>query len=259
MAPGHGKPLRRSSRERRPPPSPPSATLRKSGRSSKIVVNQKSSLANNASSVESATESGSDSQESTSSQPAFSKRRAASTSSDDVPLSRAVPERMGKNRGRVEADDDVVMEEEDAGEASASGVRETRKGDKRKGKKPKATPKVTEPPAKPKSLSQVAADRSESPVASTSQPVEIPPDYIKTDLQSCADHTDFEWANIKFPVSLDESTVIPRWAYVREYTMETACEHMRVLRMDEPDFLRRPGCSDADFAHQGFLLMKPHP
>ncbi|KAJ7649126.1 hypothetical protein DFH06DRAFT_1332144 [Mycena polygramma] len=257
MAPGHSKPLRRSSRERRPPPSPPSATLRKSGRSSKIVVNRKSSLANNASSVESATESGSDSQESTSSQPAFSKRRAASTSSDDVPLSRAVPERMGKNRGRVEADDDVVMEEEDAGEACASGVRETRKGDKRKGKKPKATPKVTEPPAKPKSLSQVAADRSESPVASTSQPVEIPPDYIRTDLQSCADHADFEWANIKFPVSLDESTVIPRWAYVREYTMETACEHMRVLRMDEPDFLRRPGCSDADFAHQGFLLMKP--
>ncbi|KAJ7655312.1 hypothetical protein DFH06DRAFT_1133173 [Mycena polygramma] len=257
MAPGHSKPLRRSSRERRPPPSPPSATLRKGGRSSKIVVNRKSSLANNASSVESATESGSDSQESTSSQPAFSKRGAASSDDDDVPLSRAVPERMGKNRGRVEADDDVVMEEEDAGEASASGVRETRKGDKRKGKKPKATPRVTEPPAKPKSLSQVAADRSESPVASTSQPVEIPPDYIKTDLQSCADHADFEWANIKFPVSLDESTVIPRWAYVREYTMETACEHMRVLRMDEPDFLRRPGCSDADFAHQGFLLMKP--
>ncbi|KAJ7601701.1 hypothetical protein DFH06DRAFT_1352265 [Mycena polygramma] len=256
MAPGHGKPLRRSSRERRPPPSPPSATLRKSGRSSKIVVNRKSSLANNASSVESATESGSDSQESSSSEQSFSNRRAASASSDDVPLSCSVPDRMGKTRRKAAADDDVVMEVADVGEAPASGARETRKTEKRK-KKPKVNLKAPEPPAKPKSLSQVAADRSESPVASTSQSVEIPPDYHRVDLNTYAFQGEFGWADIRFPISYDESTVLPRFAYIREYTVESACEYMRVHRRDHPDFLRRPGCSDADFAHQGFLLMEP--
>ncbi|KAJ7617555.1 hypothetical protein DFH06DRAFT_1342975 [Mycena polygramma] len=257
MALGRGKPLRRGSRERRPPPSPPAVVIKKAGQSSKIpVVNKRSSLANNASSEDSATESGSDSQESSSSEQSFSKRRAASASSDDVPLSCSVPDRMGKTRRKAAADDDVVMEVADVGEAPASGARETRKTEKRK-KKPKVNLKAPEPPAKPKSLSQVAADRSESPVASTSQSVEIPPDYHRVDLNTYAFQGEFGWADIRFPISYDESTVLPRFAYIREYTVESACEYMRVHRRDHPDFLRRPGCSDADFAHQGFLLMEP--
>ncbi|KAJ7609253.1 hypothetical protein DFH06DRAFT_1346567 [Mycena polygramma] len=196
-------------------------------------------LANNASSVESATESGSDSQESSSSEQSFSNRRAASASSDDVPLSCSVPDRMGKTRRKAAADDDVVMEVAD------------------RKKKPKVNLKAPEPPAKPKSLSQVAADRSESPVASTSQSVEIPPDYHRVDLNTYAFQGEFGWVDIRFPISYDESTVLPRFAYIREYTVESACEYMRVHRRDHPDFLRRPGCSDADFAHQGFLLMEP--
>ncbi|KAJ6465970.1 hypothetical protein C8R47DRAFT_1224282 [Mycena vitilis] len=262
MAPGHGKTLRRSSRERRRPPSPPSVVVKKPVRSANSVVNRKSSLANQTSSEESASESASETQDSSSSRVSFAGRRAASTSSDDLPLSRVVSSPMGKSRRKPDVDDDdVVMEEEDVGEASAPEVRETKKGSRGK-RRSKVNLKLGEPPSKapskPKKLSQIAAERSESPVAPKAPPVGVnASEYIVTDLEECAAGVDLEWAKIKFPVSFDDSTVIPRVGPLRKFDTESACEYMRVLRIEHPDFIRSPGCTDVDFAHQGFLLMAP--
>ncbi|KAJ6499660.1 hypothetical protein C8R47DRAFT_1258853 [Mycena vitilis] len=166
MAPGHGKTLRRSSRERRRPPSPPSVVVKKPVRSANSVVNRKSSLANQTSSEESASESASETQDSSSS-------RSHGQVSQETDVD----------------DDDVVMEEEDVGEASA----------------PEPPSKA---PSKPKKLSQIAAERSESPVAPKAPPVGVnASEYIVTDLEECAAGVDLEWAKIKFPVSFDDSTL----------------------------------------------------
>ncbi|KAJ7632004.1 hypothetical protein DFH06DRAFT_1337522, partial [Mycena polygramma] len=70
--------------------------------------------------------------------------------------------------------------------------------EKRK-KKPKVNLKAPEPPAKPKSLSR------------------LPPIV----LNPCRVHLpgEFGWADIRFPISYDESTVLPRFAYIREYRL----------------------------------------